>query len=483
MPPRENLPFTPTNPDVTVLDLNPEAFAELVTFVDLADQLTIGFVEINFGRDTEVLIEALKQHPNCQQIQFEVLDCADPHLRFLRDEIVNALRQMQVKPDKKLVLIITGLEQAIGMLGDYPPMLQDLNFVRDAFATSVPHPLLFCLPDYALTRLAKFAPDFWAWRSGVFKFKSTAAAQTHALSQTLKSDRIRESLDLPEKQERIDLLLRLLMDHAPSGHTETLANLKSRIEILNELGIAYHSNGEVQKAEDAFQQGLRLTDDSDHLSSIKASVLHHLGRLYSDQGRGKEALALYHQALELFERNGDIQGKVATLHCIAMLEANQGETEKAIALYQQSLDIEEQIGHMQGKAATLHQMAMLKANRGEVEEAIILYQQSLEIKERIGNIQGKVTTLNDLASLKASQGDMEEAIALFKQVLEIEKRIGYVQGEAVTLWWLGSLAEQQGDPVTALPYLQEALEILKRIKSPNTARVQETIARIQQTVS
>ncbi len=42
--------------------------------------------------------------------------------------------------------------------------------VKAQAATDVPHPILFFLPDYALTRLAKYAPDFWAWRRGVFRF-------------------------------------------------------------------------------------------------------------------------------------------------------------------------------------------------------------------------------------------------------------------------------------------------------------------------
>lgn len=172
------------------LMLNQEALELLVTFVDFAaERLTIGFVEVNVAQNRDILIDALKQHPRCQDVQFEVLHFPDPNLRFLRDAILEKRPQIHRASNKKLVLIITGLEQAIGMLDDYPPMLQDLNYVRDAFATSVPHPLLFCLPDYALTRLAKFAPDFWAWRSGVFKFKSITA-QTYILSRSSGIDRL-----------------------------------------------------------------------------------------------------------------------------------------------------------------------------------------------------------------------------------------------------------------------------------------------------
>jgi hypothetical protein len=67
---------------------------------------------------------------------------------------------------------------------------------------SVPHPLLFVLPDYAITRIAKFAPDFWAWRSGVFLFRTVPAIRDSAFaaSQSLNSN----DASAPESQERIE---------------------------------------------------------------------------------------------------------------------------------------------------------------------------------------------------------------------------------------------------------------------------------------
>jgi hypothetical protein len=152
---------------------NQQSLAELVMFVDFADEkLTIGFVEVNFAKDRDNLIEIITTHPQCQDIQFEVVKLSDPNLRFVRDAIVEELNKIQRDEGKKLILIIIGLEKSIGMSGDYPPVLQDLNFVRDAFTASVPHPILFVLPDYAITRLAKYAPDFWAWGRKVFHFET-----------------------------------------------------------------------------------------------------------------------------------------------------------------------------------------------------------------------------------------------------------------------------------------------------------------------
>ena len=149
--------------------LNYQQFAELLTFIDFAESLTIGFVEINFTKDIDTIIDALKNHPRSKEIQFCCFDFADADVRFLRDAIIERLTDIARLQDKKLVLIIRGLEKSIGMFGDYPPVLQDLNFVRDAFTNSVPYPIVFFLPDYAIARVVKFAPDFWAWKSVFFR--------------------------------------------------------------------------------------------------------------------------------------------------------------------------------------------------------------------------------------------------------------------------------------------------------------------------
>ncbi|MEH2265816.1 tetratricopeptide repeat protein [Nostoc sp.] len=494
----------------TFVQINQQSLAELLTFIDFADtQLTIGFVTV-FAEDKNTLIEILHNHPRCDDIQFEILNFADPNLRFLRDEIVRDLKEVDLEPDKKLVLIAIGLEKSIGLSGEYPPVLQDLNFVRDAFSDSVPHPVLIFLPDHALTRLAEYAPDFWAWRKGVFYFQTVQSTQELAIEKTIQSERILGSLDLPERQERIDLLERLLMEQS--------IDVRTHINILKELGVAYRSIGEVQKAEDFLLKALELTEEDEKLAGIKARVLHELGYIYDDLGEWDKAIALYNQVLEIDERIGNVQTKAVTLHELGRIYANKGDVDEAIALYNQSLsinerignvqtkaatlhelgriyankgdvdeaialynqviEIDERVGNVQGKAATLHQLAGIYANKGNVDEAIALYNQSLSINERIGNVQGKAATLHQLAGIYADKGDVDEAIALYNQSLEITERISNVRTQAMTLWCLGDLAEQQGEYTKAISYLQPALEILQRLKSPDTESVSASIDRV-----
>ena len=163
---------------------NAAVFSELLTFIDFAEGLTIGFLEVNQQQNQTALVDALRAALAETDTQLEIFNFSREHdLRFLKDALVERLRQRGLEPkappgtaSQRRVLLLRGLEAAIGTSGTgaYPPILQDLNFVRDAYQQDVPYPLLFLLPDYAITRVSKYAPDFWDWNSGVFRFQSTA---------------------------------------------------------------------------------------------------------------------------------------------------------------------------------------------------------------------------------------------------------------------------------------------------------------------
>jgi tetratricopeptide (TPR) repeat protein len=460
-PPNELSP-TALDPVEEFVSLNAEAMAKLATFIDFAEGFTIGFVEINFLADLEILIQQLKTYPNCEGTLFVELEFSDPNLRFLKDALLEQLAAVTLKPDQKPILWIKGLEYSIGMSGEYPPMLVDLNFVRDAYTDQVPYPMLFCLPDYAINRMIKFAPDFWSWKSGLFRFKTRPSTQPQAADNTIFSDRIYGSLQIADWQERIDQLERLAMEYRPSSDPSR-EELENYCRALSELGIAYRDLGQPGKAIFHLNKAVDCAGEFEALSKSKAFALHELAVLKANQGEIEAAIALYQQSLDIKEQIGDVQGQAATLHQLGILKANQGEIDEAIALYQHSLDINELIGNVEGQAATLHQLGALKANQGKIEEAIALYQQSYKIASQIDDLKIQADTLHNQAILKANQGEIDDAIAFYQQSLDITKQIGDVQGRAATLHQLGILKFRQDKIDEALQLFEESVGITRQI--------------------
>jgi tetratricopeptide (TPR) repeat protein len=318
------------------LALNSSSLAELLTFIDFAENLAIAFVEVNFPPDANALIEALQNHPQCQDIQFVVFDFSQqPELRFLRDELIQRLATVPRDQNKKLVLVVRGLERAIGISGNDPPVLQDLNFIRDAYKTSVPHPMLFILPDYAVTRLAKFAPDFWAWRSGVFQFQTTPKTRDDAL-KFLEPKMVDRRYDTPVSPERIETLERLLMEYQPSGQAIASDNLGTCGDILHQLGVAYLSQDNPGKAKGYLVDALKLAEQREDLS-LQARVKSDLGETYLRQKEYEGAIDYVQQALEIQEQLDDPQGKAESLMILGRAYYFSERYEEAIDLCDQSI--------------------------------------------------------------------------------------------------------------------------------------------------
>ncbi|WP_052050258.1 tetratricopeptide repeat protein [Leptolyngbya sp. KIOST-1] len=467
---------------------NEDTIAELARFIDFAEGFTIGFVEISFPDDVDDLLKVLRRRPECRLTEFYVLDLSDPNLTYLQDELIQRINQ--IAPSTSLlmtpqrVILIKGLENSIGLFGDYPPVLQDLNFVRDALADSVPYPILFCLPSYAINRVIKFAPDFWSWKSGLFKVKSVQNSEDNASIRALYATKLLGSLSQLERQERVQLLERLVQEFSPlEGHRHK-DDLRVCVKALIQLAAIHTNFDEYSKSEMVLDQTIKILDSPDwQPERLQDAVL----RLQYFRWRGflslllddiVDAEASFKASLIINNEINEFE-KGHILELLGRVEAKKGNLDKATTLYKQSLAIAEQISNAGRKAATLHSMAELQAMQGQKEEAIALFQQSLEIYDCIGNVQDKANTLHKLASIKAQQGQMEEAVALLHLASDLEERIGNAQGKANTLHTLASIKAQQGQMEEAIALLQQSLEILECIGSPDAATVQAHLEQAQ----
>ncbi|MEM8722355.1 MAG: tetratricopeptide repeat protein [Cyanobacteria bacterium P01_G01_bin.39] len=440
---------------------NQQVFKQLLTFIDFADdKLNVAFAEINFAQDRDLLIKTLIEHPNCQDIQFMVLDFPDPELRFLRDEIVKALKSIEIDTDKKLILLLKGLEKSIGILDEYPDILVNLNYVRDDFRHSVSHPIIFFLPEYALTRLAKYAPDFWAWSRKIFTFKTVKSGLVTIRDSTLHVENS-ESLNLPEKEARINLLQRLLSEYK-FDQIEKKRNLSTVANLYNELGNTLFYTGKYQQAINCHQQSLKFAQKiKDRHEESKS--LNNLGNAYRSLGEYQRAIDYHQQSLAIKQQTGNRNGEAKSLSNLGNAYNSLGEYQRAIDYHQKSLAIKQQIGDKKGEASCLNNLGTAYSSLGEYQRAIDYYQQSLAIQQQIGDRHGQGKSLNNLGSAYYSLGEYQQAINFFQQSLAIQQQIGNRHDEAASLNNLGSAYYSLGEYQRAIDYHQKSLAIKQQI--------------------
>jgi tetratricopeptide (TPR) repeat protein len=437
---------------------NQDEFAELVTFVDFAEKFTLGFIEINFSPDINLLIAGLQQNPQCQEIQFVVLDFPEKNLRFLRDELVQQLAKITKETNKKLVLLIRNLEKSIGVFGDYPPVLQDLNFVRDSYRQSVPHPLLFILPDYAISRLAKFAPDFWAWKSGLFRFKTTELSRDRAIANTLNADTNIERLPTPEQQERIDLLHSLLMEYNPTGEIPSPEHLRNCGNILNELGKAYLSQHKpIQAREYLAKAGEIIKKFPDY--SLQIEVINQLGESYRQQRQFENANSYHQQALDIAEKQENRRAVANALRYLGNVSLDMRQFHQARDYYQQALEIFIEFGDRYSSARTYHNLGIVAQELRQYDQARDYYQQALEIFIEFGDRYSSASTYHNLGYVAQQLREYDQARDYYQQALEIFIEFGDRYLSASTYQNLGMVAQELRQYDQARDYYQQALEI------------------------
>ncbi|WP_103669837.1 tetratricopeptide repeat protein [Pseudanabaena sp. BC1403] len=473
-------PLTPSgNPEEDFLLRNAEALQKIAIFADLSEGFTVGFVEVNLERDRNFTIRALESSKKNPELQWISLHFDDPDLHYLIAAITDSLQNVELIPDRKTVLLISGLEKTIGGYGDYPPLLSNLNIARDTYGHKLPYPILFLLPSYAMTRFARFAPDFWAWKSIEVRLQSDIPTPERSVAQMsiIPNDQI----IIPVSLDRFDLLHRLIEEYSQPTLT--------RADLLNQLGQAYESHIKYVKAEQAYQESLKLYSALNN-DSQKAEILTNLAGLYDSQGRYKEAEFLFKQALSIRrELFGDHHPDVATsLNNLALIDYSQGRYEEAESLFKQSLKLRQELlgDHHPDVATSLNNLAELYRSQGKDKEAEPLLKQSLELRQELfdDHHPNIATILSNLAELYHSQGRYEESEPLSKKALALyQELLGDSHPDVATsLNNLASLYHSQGRYEEAETLYQKALTLMSELlrdEHPDVAKILNNFAALR----
>jgi tetratricopeptide (TPR) repeat protein len=450
-----NRSIQPIQTDIdSFIALNQEEFQFLLAFVGMSKEFKFAFAEINFPPDNDNLIAALAVHPSCQQIQFTVINVDDPDLHFLLSELTIKVAEIEREPDKKLVLIVRGLEKSIRTTGDYPNVLANLNYARDSFTVAIPHPIVFLLPDYAVTRFALFAPDFWAWTAATFKFKTTQVVLNHAIEQSRINPGITRTYAKPERSDRIDLLERLLQEY-PEG---TEASSRARLEVLNQLGEAHKSTRNFETASIYFEQALELSREIAYQPG-EANALYDLGAICCYLREYEESNTLLQQSLALKEKIGDRRSNASTYHLLGSVAQELREWEEARSNYRQALAIREEFNDRYSQASTYHQLGIVAQELREWEEARSNYRQALAIQEEFNDQYSQASTYHQLGIVAQELREWEEARSNYRQALAIYTEFNDRYSQAGTYHCLGSVAFDVGEMTEAEQNWLKAFQI------------------------
>ncbi len=279
-------------------------------------------------------------------------------------------------------------------------MLGRLNHERDLLRQSIPAALLIWLPDFALDYVARGAPDFWAWRSGVYEFQ-TDSALWHMESIVAFGEHDAVSLDSLSWEDKQKEIVRL---------------------------------------EELLRTSQALTQQDKQIKQTNRRLLNQLGFLYKSLGRQDKALDRYQKSLKLAQNLGNRAGEGATLNNLSQIYRARGDYDTALRYLEESLAIQRAIGDRAGEGTTLNNLSQIYHARGDDATALRYLEESLAIRRAIGDRAGLCPTLFNMGHIYWQKDEHQQAIACWVEAYQISKEIGYAE----TLAALENLAKQIG---------------------------------------
>ena len=109
-------------------------------------------------------------------------------------------------------------------------------------------------------------------------------------------------------------------------------------DAYNNLGVYNRAKGNYPKALEYQEKALQLFDKNNDLNN-QAISLKNIGNVYLVQGQYEEALKFYLQSLEILEKTGDEYGLAAIYNNIGLAYKNQGDYNAALKQYEKSFEI------------------------------------------------------------------------------------------------------------------------------------------------
>jgi tetratricopeptide (TPR) repeat protein len=377
-----------------------EEYQSLVRTLRRTDGFRLLFVECSPAEGERLMTQVKSDFP---QKKIEVLKLDRSAYNFY-----NIIENLP-KRDEINILFVTGLEYSLfeyeqekRELGwnseeiysyswrGVPPVLINLNQQRERFRDNFDICFVFILPRFAVDYLIQRAPDFFDWRSSLFKLSmDRETLQAESMQACSERWKIEEYLALTP-QERKEELMRIQTLIDEDGQTP-----EQKAKLFFEQALLYLSANQYAKAIASYDKALEIKPDYHEAWNNRGIALRKLGRL-------EEAIASYDKALEIKP------DKDEAWYNRGYALDDLGRLEEAIASYDKALEIK----------PDLHEAWYNRGNAlddlGRLEEAIASYDKALEIKpddDEAWNNRG--IALRNL-------GRLEEAIASYDKALEIK---------------------------------------------------------------
>jgi tetratricopeptide (TPR) repeat protein len=277
-----------------------------------------------------------------------------------------------------------------------------------------------------------------------------------------------------------------------------------RAHVLNDLGVAYQSMGNLAQAVENFRRVWELYEqDKNQLGA--ATALGNLGAAYAQQRHWNAAVDALERSLVVFENRkienlavaqlrvdlGDAlmganlpkraceqyeqalaiqatakakRAMAVTLHALGVALRARGKWADGVKAFEQSLTLFDELNDKKNLAATLNRLGELYYECRDYANAVEVYQRDLKLAESSPDQRNVALTLNNLALAYLGQKNWAQAATQYRRAIPLWEKLKDEAGLALALWGRAQLHFEQDEREQALKVGQRARALFEQLE-------------------
>ncbi len=162
---------------------------------------------------------------------------------------------------------------------------------------------------------------------------------------------------------------------------------------------------------------LSLSQKIEKPVSKKIATIYNLGKAAKHIGEYDEALNLFQQYIEYYQKQSNLEKVVKGMNMQALCYKEKGSLNKA----EETLNSALELASGMNKAYVLNNLGEVCFLRGQIEKSITYFEKSLALKVVITTMSKQLSTIGNLGSVYLKQGKLNAAEKVLLQVLDHEE--------------------------------------------------------------
>ncbi|MFN8287912.1 MAG: ATP-binding protein [Chitinophagales bacterium] len=240
-------------------------------------------------------------------------------------------------------------------------------------------------------------------------------------------------------------------------------NASMEANALRMIGVNFNFLGELSKAREAYDEGVRILELRDNLTdgdkAILAGLYFNIVTLYRDSDLDEGRLQYIDKAYNLFSETGNRQGVARCYISYANNYPGIKGTHAAIEYQQKAQHIFKEIGDNRGRGNCLVNMGFLLCDiEAKYEEGMAMLQEGIELLSKSGSSFYVINGYFNMVCALRIQGRYDEAVTYLKKIEEATNNSQSRMNKANLYEEWANVLEMKGD-------FKEALSYYKKYKS------------------